>query len=142
MSLKLYDFIARSLSGEAVYCKDWHIVSDLDSSLSYSVPILFEDDWLNYYCRWKCRGRKDDYIFAYIGGPKSFTNIHFDVMCSFSWSINLSGKKRWTFWSPIHSNSLYSSSTATKRMIVTDAREGHYDEELHPKLKLSNRYVF
>ncbi|GFH51255.1 hypothetical protein CTEN210_07731 [Chaetoceros tenuissimus] len=74
------------------YLKDWHLQS-LFQHL-YKDPILF-DDILNPFLLDHEGG---DYRFVYWGGKKSSTPIHSDVLNSHSWSYNVIGSKRWTFY--------------------------------------------
>lgn len=83
------------------YCKEKNIsfdelrTSNPKKSL-YKLPVYFEDDWFNEF-----NVRKDDdYRFIYIGPPGSSTPRHIDVMASHSWSVNLCGRKKWTFFVP------------------------------------------
>ena len=41
---------------------------------------------------------EEDYRFLYIGKAGSRTTLHFDVACSYSWSANVVGSKRWVFF--------------------------------------------
>lgn len=100
------DLLARIRSSdEVIYGKDWHFMlsqavreCNLCCHL-YEVPGAFRDDWLNWFYE-RCRGGADDYRFIYIGSVGSRTALHHDVLCSYSWSVNLVGYKRWYFWSP------------------------------------------
>lgn len=74
------------------YLKDWHMQS-LFQDL-YSDPIIF-DDVLNPFLMDNDGG---DYRFVYWGCKGSKTGIHSDVLNSFSWSFNVIGTKRWTFY--------------------------------------------
>lgn len=40
---------------------------------------------------------QEDYRFAYLGLPGSWTPCHYDVFGTYSWSLNLSGTKLWYF---------------------------------------------
>ncbi|GJP53964.1 hypothetical protein CLOM_g13074 [Closterium sp. NIES-68] len=42
----------------------------------------------------------DDYRFVYMGRAGTWTPLHTDVLRSFSWSVNVCGRKRWLFLSP------------------------------------------
>lgn len=42
----------------------------------------------------------DDYRFVYLGGDSTFTPLHADVYRSYSWSSNICGIKKWTFFPP------------------------------------------
>lgn len=142
------NFLGRSAAGErGLYAKDIHIdqflasrSSTSSSSLTnrrpeYSVPALFRDDWLNWY--WQtCRTKDcDDYSFLYVGGPGSFTAMHHDVVCSYSWSVNLRGRKKWTLFPPTSVPALLDSSGE----LVDDARKGHFDASRYPDLASCER---
>lgn len=90
-----------------VHLKDWHLdrVGELGSM--YSVPVPFQDDWLNFY--WQvvspqfsdsAGAPEDDYSFCYVGSNGTKTALHHDVVLSYSWSVSLCGKKKWTLWRP------------------------------------------
>uniref|UniRef100_A0A5K3F826 Jumonji domain-containing protein 4 n=1 Tax=Mesocestoides corti TaxID=53468 RepID=A0A5K3F826_MESCO len=42
----------------------------------------------------------DDFRFVYIGPKHTWTPLHSDVYCSYSWSANIVGKKRWWLLPP------------------------------------------
>ncbi|KAI8347679.1 hypothetical protein BD560DRAFT_338441 [Blakeslea trispora] len=79
------------------YLKDLHLVRLFPNDIAYTVPTLFEDDWLNEYYLEKS---DDDYRFTYLGGHGTFTPFHADVYRSYSWSSNICGVKKWTFFPP------------------------------------------
>ncbi|KAI7871583.1 hypothetical protein BDF14DRAFT_1718672 [Spinellus fusiger] len=80
------------------YLKDWHFVHACPEIEAYTVPYLFADDWLNNY--WTSTSTKEDYRFSYMGGHGTITPLHVDVFRSYSWSSNLCGIKKWTFYRP------------------------------------------
>ena len=41
-----------------------------------------------------------DYRFLYMGAAGTWTPMHHDVLNSYSWSVNLVGRKRWIFFPP------------------------------------------
>jgi hypothetical protein len=43
---------------------------------------------------------QDDYRFVYMGPRGSWTPLHADVFTSFSWSVNVCGRKRWLLFPP------------------------------------------
>ena len=97
--MKINEFMNQINRGESLYAKDWHIFQYYSNQRIYTIPEPFIDDWLNWY--WKyCKNNEDDYRFVYIGGENTKTDLHHDVLYSYSWSINLYGKKRWTIWPP------------------------------------------
>jgi len=99
------------------YLKDWHLQLELQSypltSTSssslypqqqhdlYLCPPIFEYDLLNSFQR---RFTNGDYRFCYWGPKGSFTSRHSDVLHSFSWSYNVHGTKRWTFFRDVKKN--------------------------------------
>lgn len=77
----------------------------LGSSPYYTVPSPLDDDWLNAW--WDAPAtdaghavREDDYCFLYLGPACTTTGVHHDVLCSYSWSVNLAGIKEWTLFPP------------------------------------------
>ncbi|KAI8142969.1 hypothetical protein BJV82DRAFT_612937 [Fennellomyces sp. T-0311] len=83
--------------GGRYYLKDWHFVRAFPEYNAYTVPHVFEDDWMNEY--W-LKDNKDDYRFVYMGGDGTFTPLHADVFRSYSWSSNICGVKKWTLFPP------------------------------------------
>ncbi|KAJ8943369.1 hypothetical protein NQ318_002602 [Aromia moschata] len=78
------------------YLKDWHLKLHNENDNFYEVPIYFASDWLNEYYS-ECLN--DDYRFVYMG-PKDTTPFHADVFTSYSWSVNVCGRKRWLMFPP------------------------------------------
>ncbi|XP_034238699.1 2-oxoglutarate and iron-dependent oxygenase JMJD4 isoform X2 [Thrips palmi] len=82
-----------------LYLKDWHLTRDYPAAAVYRVPNYFASDWLNeYFCQ--RTDVHDDYRFVYIGPKGSWTPLHADVFTSFSWSVNIVGRKRWVLFPP------------------------------------------
>jgi len=111
MSLESYiEYWERSSSeNEAcLYLKDWHFIRDCDPSyVPYRTPPYFSSDWLNEW--WQHRTDEhepNDYKFVYVGPKGSWTPFHSDVFGSYSWSTNVVGKKKWTFFPPGEENKL------------------------------------
>jgi len=84
------------------YLKDWHIaLARPQAQIScplYNTPWAFRDDWLNAWH--DSIESKDDYRFLYAGPKGSWTPMHHDVLLSYSWSINIVGRKRWLLFPP------------------------------------------
>lgn len=80
-----------------LYLKDWHLQNSHPYDNFYSVPIYFKSDWLNEYL---IATKRDDYRFVYMGPKRTWTPFHADVFKSYSWSVNIIGKKRWIFLPP------------------------------------------
>ncbi|GAA97942.1 uncharacterized protein L969DRAFT_96318 [Mixia osmundae IAM 14324] len=98
----------REGAGQSLYIKDWHLAQAEDSvapaqkhsrlsSSFYEVLDLVEDDWLN---RYYLSTTKDDFRFVYLGQAGTLTPVHRDVYCSYSWSTNIVGRKRWWLFPP------------------------------------------
>ncbi len=81
------------------YVKDFHPF--LGCAFEATCPEVFRDDWLNQYLL--ARQTNKDYRFLYWGDKGTGTTLHEDVMKSFSWSLNLQGSKKWTFF-PVNEN--------------------------------------
>jgi hypothetical protein len=83
------------------YLKDWHLLQhfndDKQFPILYAVPSIFEKDLLNNFLSRYVGG---DYKFVYWGPAGSRTQLHSDVLNSFSWSYNVVGRKHWTFYIP------------------------------------------
>ncbi|XP_053605927.1 2-oxoglutarate and iron-dependent oxygenase JMJD4 homolog [Plodia interpunctella] len=80
-----------------LYLKDWHLQRLRPSDAFYEIPLLFASDWLNEYA---VDHRSDDFMFVYIGPRESWTPLHADVYNSYSWSVNVVGKKKWILLPP------------------------------------------
>ncbi|XP_028175656.1 2-oxoglutarate and iron-dependent oxygenase JMJD4 homolog isoform X1 [Ostrinia furnacalis] len=80
-----------------LYLKDWHLRKLRPDDNFYEVPIFFAPDWLNEHAQ-DCE--EDDYMFVYIGPTGTWTPLHADVYRSFSWSINIIGRKKWILFPP------------------------------------------
>lgn len=117
---------------KGLYVKDWHaFLSGLHKDL-YSVPRAFQDDYFNWY--FKITGQSVDFRYIYVGGEGSLTHTHHDVCCSYSWSVNLLGMKRWYFWAPEYAHALFKDGNIFSGIIVSDPREGQYDRDMFPLL--------
>ncbi|KAK9869437.1 hypothetical protein WA026_003192 [Henosepilachna vigintioctopunctata] len=79
------------------YLKDWHLKNEYKNDNFYEVPKFFSSDWLNEYLT---NFNKDDYRFVYMGPKGSWTPFHQDVFASYSWSVNICGKKKWILFPP------------------------------------------
>lgn len=85
---------------QCLYLKDWHFVKDVPGYKAYETPAYFTCDWLNEY--WAAITDLDDYRFVYMGPQGSWTPYHADVFRSYSWSVNVCGRKKWIFTPPGH----------------------------------------
>jgi len=138
-SMRLKEFLTRTVeNGEVgLYAKDLHFdllckKYGMTVPVSANVPTIFRDDWLNWYYQ-VCRSEdRDDYSFLYVGGEGSLTGVHHDVVCSFSWSANCQGTKRWILIPPDSVSALFD---CTDSSLVDDLRKGQYSEERFPQLR-------
>ncbi|CAH1388362.1 unnamed protein product [Nezara viridula] len=85
-------------NNQCLYLKDWHFLKEFPDYEIYRVPLMFASDWLNEYLLSK--PDFDDYRFVYMGPKGSWTPLHADVFSSFSWSVNICGRKKWVFFPP------------------------------------------
>lgn len=127
--------------GQALYAKDWHLPRIVEASdpsslpthsphdcyvgedmpgqnsrAFYTTPDIFRDDWMNaYYTAFT----PDDFRFVYCGAEGTFTPLHRDVYCSYSWSTNVCGRKRWWLYPPEDTQYLFMKE---RRISVHDVR--------------------
>ncbi|XP_037656929.1 2-oxoglutarate and iron-dependent oxygenase JMJD4-like isoform X6 [Choloepus didactylus] len=72
-----------------------HRVSPMEDV--YTLPVYFSSDWLNEY--WDTLN-VDDYRFVYMGPAGTWSPFHADIFRSFSWSVNICGRKKWLLFPP------------------------------------------
>ncbi|XP_044772737.1 2-oxoglutarate and iron-dependent oxygenase JMJD4 isoform X2 [Neomonachus schauinslandi] len=80
-----------------LYLKDWHLCRDASAEDVFTLPVYFSSDWLNEY--WDALD-VDDYRFIYMGPAGTWSPFHADIFRSFSWSVNICGRKKWFFFPP------------------------------------------
>ncbi|CAH2104299.1 unnamed protein product [Euphydryas editha] len=98
MKVKDYMSYLRSKSREKLlYMKDWHLRRSALDDYFYEVPEIFASDWLNEYA---IDHQDDDFMFVYIGAKNTWTPFHADVYTSYSWSVNIVGRKKWILLPP------------------------------------------
>lgn len=98
------EYRARNYPAEMplLYLKDWHCMRlgrRMAENSIYTVPRFFASDWLNEYYEANAE-LDDDYMFVYMGPKGTWTPFHADVFGSYSWSANVTGKKRWLLFPP------------------------------------------
>ena len=101
-----------------LYIKDWHLRLRTNEDF-YKTPHIFEDDWMNTYY---LNNTSDDFRFVYVGSKDTFTGLHKDVYKSYSWSVNIRGRKLWRLFPPICEQSLRYIPTNPASEIVYDVR--------------------
>ncbi|CAO4369338.1 unnamed protein product [Caenorhabditis nigoni] len=121
-STTLTEFI-ENMGDPKVYLKDWHFQNEFGTSM-YTLNPFFSRDFVNCE-KWTTNKEEnpfgDDYRFVYIGAAGSWTKFHADVVCSYSWSANICGRKKWFMMSPGSEEVFKSSSTDSG--YVEDIRE-------------------
>ncbi|KPJ12703.1 JmjC domain-containing protein 4 [Papilio machaon] len=98
--MKVQDYMSylkNSKRDKLLYLKDWHLRRIKPDDMFYEVPKIFASDWLNEYAQ---DNKDDDFMFVYIGPEGSWTPLHCDVYSSYSWSVNIVGRKKWTLFPP------------------------------------------
>ncbi|CAL8468075.1 g7614 [Coccomyxa elongata] len=106
-----------------LYLKDWHFVHEFPWYKAYVLPQYFRDDWLNDYYDMRQTSHQtasasnghtnqenivtSDYRFVYLGPKGTTTALHADVLRSFSWSVNVCGRKLWRLLPPQYTHLLY-----------------------------------
>ena len=80
-----------------LYLKDWHLAALHPHYEAYEVPSCLGEDWLNEHWQSPEQGQVGggDHRFVYVGPRGSATALHADVLFSYSWSVNVVGRKRW-----------------------------------------------
>lgn len=80
-----------------LYLKDWHLCRDSSAEDVFTLPVYFSSDWLNEF--WDALD-VDDYRFVYAGPTGTWSPFHADIFRSFSWSVNICGRKKWLLFPP------------------------------------------
>ena len=119
MSFDEYIHYITAESAGKLYLKDFHFWRH-GTVDQYDLPNDLNDDFLNEYFDYL---GLDDYRFLYLGPDGSFSPLHHDVLKSYSWSVNITGVKKWTFVSPDQEHLLFDNLRNTPRNIYD------YDKE-------------
>ncbi len=115
------------------YLKDWHYRLD-GAGEAAPTPKWFRDDWLNEYL---VHVGVTDYHFIYLGPKSSRTLLHADVLNTYSWSVNVCGRKRWLLLPPEQTHLLYDEwGEETARDFFT-RHEARHDARRFPNLRLA-----
>ncbi|KAB1281418.1 JmjC domain-containing protein 4 [Camelus dromedarius] len=98
----------------------------------FTLPVYFSSDWLNEY--WDVLD-VDDYRFVYMGPSGTWSPFHADIFRSFSWSVNICGRKKWFFFPPGQEEFLRDSRGGLPYDVTSPTLlDGH----LHARLDLCN----
>ncbi|CAI5745626.1 unnamed protein product [Peronospora destructor] len=109
------------------YLKDWHFVHAFGHDI-YETPPFFKDDWLNWW--WDHKEKSEsDYRFVYLGPAGSWTPLHQDVFRSYSWSVNVCGRKQWILFHPNDERKL---KDRFGRFVIPDVTATVTDKENYP----------
>jgi len=103
MTLEEYIRCWQDGMAEGLYLKDWHLPKEYKSYKAYEVADHFADDWMNLYAD---ETSTDDFRFCYMGPKGTWTPLHRDVYCSYSWSSNVVGFKYWILFPEKYSRML------------------------------------
>ncbi|CAG9098460.1 unnamed protein product [Plutella xylostella] len=106
MTVNEYVTYMKNDKNKLLYLKDWHLKRTRPDHNFYEVPQMFASDWLNEY---SLDRNEDDFMFVYIGPKDSWTPLHVDVYSSYSWSVNVVGRKKWILFPPGEENKLKDS---------------------------------
>lgn len=125
---------------ELYYLKDWKFKcqnnnnsnsnNKIDGTKIYRCPVFFRDDWLNETCG------NGAYNFIYLGPEGTCTQLHADVLLSYSWSTNLCGLKRWYLIPPFCTFLLYD---VFGNQLASHLQ--HHSNPLHPGLQYAQKYA-
>ena len=107
---------------EKLYVKDWNFVRDFPAYRAYDTPPHVRDDWLNAESKEDDANENEDdeeteteehsvahdstrlrpgsFRFVYCGVEGTWTPMHVDVARSYSWSVNVCGRKKWLMVPP------------------------------------------
>ncbi|KAK9901594.1 hypothetical protein WJX75_003934 [Coccomyxa subellipsoidea] len=151
------DWFRRHKQGQEeqlLYLKDWHFVNEFSDYKAYVLPEYFRDDWLNEYHDMRqtshhsastsngCTSQENivtsDYRFVYLGPKSTTTALHADVLRSFSWSVNVCGRKRWRLLPPQYTHLLYDRFG---REMAPDFELDGCQAERFPNLAAARRHV-
>lgn len=124
-----------STENAILYLKDWKFQQTVPEYSLYPCPTYFQNDWLNEYTN-------GSYKFIYLGPKGSCTRLHVDVLCSFSWSTNICGRKRWYMIPPQYTYLLFDCFGNLAAHLHQDMEEGEEgNNSFYPGLKLARSYA-
>ncbi|PNJ39290.1 JMJD4 isoform 2 [Pongo abelii] len=114
-----------------LYLKDWHLCRDFPMEDVFTLPVYFSSDWLNEF--WDALD-VDDYRFVYAGPAGSWSPFHADIFRSFSWSVNVCGRKKWLLFPPGQEEALRDRHGNLPYDVTSPAL---CDTHLHPQSQLA-----
>ncbi|GMI13499.1 hypothetical protein TrLO_g4216 [Triparma laevis f. longispina] len=116
-----------------LYLKDWkpHAISGKKSM--YDCPEYFKEDWLN--------DLNGSYKFVYLGPAGTCTRLHADVLRSYSWSSNVTGRKRWYLIPPEYTYLLYDVFGKALAPHIHFDLESELNATMFPGLKLARKHT-
>ncbi|XP_059551801.1 2-oxoglutarate and iron-dependent oxygenase JMJD4 isoform X3 [Myotis daubentonii] len=127
------EFIQRDHSSprDCLYLKDWHLCRYSSAEGLFTLPVYFSSDWLNEY--WDTLD-VDDYRFIYMGPAGTWSPFHADIFRSFSWSVNICGRKKWFFFPPGQEEALRDCHGGLPYDVTAPE---FLDSHLHPVLEVT-----
>ncbi|XP_014390204.1 PREDICTED: jmjC domain-containing protein 4 isoform X5 [Myotis brandtii] len=127
------EFIQRDYSSPrgCLYLKDWHLCRYSSAEGLFTLPVYFSSDWLNEY--WDTLD-VDDYRFIYMGPAGTWSPFHADIFRSFSWSVNICGRKKWFFFPPGQEEALRDCHGGLPYDVTAPE---FLDSHLHPVLEVT-----
>ena len=147
------DSHGEGLNEVTYYLKDWHFQSEISQKKKrlqasdnacespcdslYDVPSIFGFDLLNSFL---IRFTNGDYRFVYWGPKNSFTSRHSDVLHSFSWSYNVVGTKRWTFFEG-HSDRHFSVVQSAGQAMFVPSTWQHHVVNLEETVSINHNWI-
>lgn len=142
MTLDEWCHHSTSADSPHLYLKDWHFQKwwqehHQNEPPLYKVPPLFRNDLLNKLLLQFTEG---DYRFVYWGPAGSQTPLHSDVLHSFSWSYNVVGEKKWTFYIPNSDEEIVLHQRAGEMVFVPSTWK-HKVENLCETLSINHNWI-
>ncbi|GMI00421.1 hypothetical protein TrVE_jg11456 [Triparma verrucosa] len=116
-----------------LYLKDWKPHAILKKVPMYSCPAYFKEDWLN--------DLNGSYKFVYLGPANTCTRLHADVLRSYSWSSNVTGRKRWYLIPPEHTYMLFDVFGKALAPHIHFDLESELNAVMFPGLRLARRHA-
>ncbi|KAL3945676.1 MAG: hypothetical protein SGBAC_000244 [Bacillariaceae sp.] len=137
------DLLSMGQQDHSYYLKDWHLVALLKEKKPhlkplYTCPEAFQHDLLNPFLTEFTSG---DYKFCYWGPSHSKTHRHSDVLHSFSWSYNVHGTKKWTFFGGKDCSQQFTVIQKAGQAMFVPCTWQHKVENLETTLSINHNWI-
>ncbi|CAJ1949825.1 unnamed protein product [Cylindrotheca closterium] len=136
------DLLSMEQQNHSYYLKDWHLVALLREKKHtkplYTCPKVFQHDLLNPFLTEFTNG---DYKFCYWGPSYSKTLRHSDVLHSFSWSYNVHGTKKWTFFGGRDCNQQFTVIQKAGQAMFVPCTWQHEVENSETTLSINHNWI-